>query len=327
MSSKKQKVSVVLLNLGGPDKLKNVKPFLFNLFKDKTIIDLPFIFRFPLAWLISTLRNKKARKIYLQLGGKSPLLEHTINQKNALQEILSTPSQIEFTTHICMRYWHPMSDAAIKELLNEKPDCIVLLPLYPQFSTTTTASSFDDIEKKIEKNSLLKYIPVHKVNSYEDHPLFIKSHCTRIEETLKKIPIKHLKNSVLLFSAHGIPLDRIEKGDPYEKHVRTTVSSIMENFPNLTHEICYQSKVGPKEWLKPSTEERIKYYGKQKKHLVVVPVAFVSEHSETLVELDIDYLKLAKESGVQSYHRVCALNTEKHFIQCLKNLVDENIKT
>ena len=323
---RKQKVSVVLLNLGGPDKTKSVKPFLFNLFKDKAIINLPALFRFPLAWLISTLRNKKAQKIYQHLGGKSPLLDYTIEQKNALLKVLSTDSNFEFTIHVCMRYWHPMSDEAVKELLAEKPDHIVLLPLYPQFSTTTTESSFEDIEEKLKKNKHLKSIPIYKINSYEDHPLFIKSHCTLIEEKLQNIPEEHLKNSVLMFSAHGIPVDRIQKGDPYEKHVHKTVSAIMKHFKHLNHEICYQSKVGPKKWLTPSTEERIEYYGKQKTHLIVIPIAFVSEHSETLVELDIDYLELANESGVPSYNRVPALNSEKHFIECLKKLVEEALE-
>lgn len=325
--TKKTKISVVLFNLGGPDSLDHVKPFLFNLFNDEAIINLPFFARIPLAFLISRLRNKKAQKIYQQLGGKSPLLEYTLQQKELLQKQLDGEnlSSITFSTHVCMRYWHPLSSEIIIELENEQPDHIVFLPLYPQFSTTTTNSSFKDLKDQLNKNPLLKKIPFYTICSYQKHPDFIQAHVILIEDTLKKLSPLEQKNTILLFSAHGIPLDRIEQGDPYQQHVEESVHYIMESFKNFEHIICYQSKVGPKKWLSPDTENIIIQQSQNKKNIVVIPIAFVSEHSETLVELDIDYKNVALQEGAASYHRVPSLNMNSLFIQCLKNLVLEEI--
>lgn len=327
--SKRLKVAVVLFNLGGPCSLRSVKPFLFNLFKDRAIIDLPAFLRYPLAFLISTLREKKAKKIYQRIGGKSPLLRHTFSQKNALQEELlkCSTSQIYFSTHVCMRYWHPMANQVAENLENEKPDHIIFLPLYPQFSTTTTASSFDDLSLRLTKSKTLKDVAIHRITSYETDPSFIKSHVELIRKVIENFTHEEHLNSVILFSAHGIPFDRIEKGDPYQKHIEKSVRYIMKSFNDTNYEICYQSKVGPKKWLEPCTEKTIIKYSTAKKHIVVVPIAFVSDHSETLVELDMDYADVAKREGALSYNRVEALNTNKNFITCLKHLVLAEIKS
>jgi ferrochelatase len=327
--SKRVKVAVVLFNLGGPCSLQTVKPFLFNLFKDRFIIDLPAFLRYPLAFLISTLREKKAKKIYQHIGGKSPLLQYTLCQKNALQEELlkCSTSQVYFSTHICMRYWHPMAPEVVENLENEKPDHIIFLPLYPQYSTTTTASSFKDLSDHLAKSKTLKNVAIHRITSYETDPSFIRSHVELIRKVLENLtPEDHL-NAVILFSAHGIPLDRIEKGDPYQKHIEKSVTYIMKFFSDTNYEICYQSKVGPKKWLEPCTEKTITKYSTAKKHIIVVPIAFVSDHSETLVELDIDYADVAKRLGALSYNRVQALNTDKNFITCLKDLVLAEIRS
>jgi ferrochelatase len=322
-SSKRIKVAVVLFNLGGPCSLNTVKPFLFNLFKDKAIIRLPAFLRYPLAFLISTLREKKAKNIYKRIVGKSPLLQNTFCQKNALQEELLKDQTlpVHFSTHVCMRYWHPMAPQVVQDLVIEKPDHIVFLPLYPQFSTTTTASSFKDLADCLAQCETLKNIPVHKINSYETDPSFIKSHVTLIQASLEKLSLNERKNAIILFSAHGIPLDCIKSGDPYQSHVEKSVEGIMKFFNGINHEICYQSKVGPKKWLEPCTEQTIIKHSHAKKHLLIVPIAFVSDHSETLVELDMDYAEAAKRAGALSYERVLSLNTEKNFIVCLKNLV------
>ncbi|CAO5675088.1 MAG: Ferrochelatase [Holosporales bacterium] len=313
------KVSIVLLNLGGPDSLENVRPFLFNLFKDKAIIDLPFFIRYPLAFLISTLRTKKAKRIYAKMGGRSPLLKHTQDQADALQNALNAATTDSYKVHICMRYFAPSADHIVKEMEEFKPDSIILLPLYPQYSTTTTKSSLQDIRKYIKKSPHLKHVTIKDVLQYCDHPKFIEAHVALIKETLSsKVD---LKNVVILFSAHGIPEDCvIKKNDPYPIQIETSVRSIMEYFPGVNHILCYQSKVGPKKWLSPNTDEEIIKYATSKKTLVVVPIAFVSDHSETLVELDMDYKELAMHHGAKDYIRVPSLNDHPIFIDALKDI-------
>ncbi len=295
-------VSVILLNLGGPDSLKTVRPFLFNLFSDKAIIDLPFFIRYPLAFLISSLRANKAKMIYSKMGGKSPLLHFTKAQANALSDALKN-DRVNFSVHIAMRYFYPRASDVIKELKDAKPDLILLLPLYPQFSTTTTQSSFDEIKCLLQKTPAFQNIKIKEVKEYSDHPLFVKAHTELIKKALSNI--KDKESVVILFSAHGIPLDCVtKKGDPYPLQIQKSVDSIMENFKGIPFSLCYQSKVGPKKWLGPYTDDEIIKYAKCNKTLVVVPIAFVSDHSETLVELDMDYKDLAFENGAMDYIRV-----------------------
>lgn len=307
------KTDIVLFNLGGPDALTSVRPFLFNLFNDPYIIPAPKSIRFLLAKLISSLREKKAQGIYARIGGQSPLLKNTTAQADALQKKLGD----NFRVHICMRYWYPDISQVISDLEQSQPDQIIMLPLYPQYSTTTTQSSFVDFLAHIKMHPHLKTIPCYCINSYQSHPLFIQAHVNLIQETLKNAPQEDV---ILLFSAHGIPLDRIEKGDPYQRHIEESVHAIMKSFPQLAHEICYQSKVGPKKWLEPDTQKRIQYHAQQKKNIVVIPIAFVSDHSETLVELDMDYAQDALEHGSRGYFRVPSLETTQAFIDCLAEL-------
>ncbi|CAO5674278.1 MAG: Ferrochelatase [Holosporales bacterium] len=314
------KTDVVLFNLGGPDALTSVRPFLFNLFNDPFIIPAPKPIRFLLAMLISALRQKKAQGIYAKIGGKSPLLKNTTAQADALQKKLGE----NFRVHICMRYWHPDVTRVIKDLEHRKPDQIIMLPLYPQYSTTTTQSSFVDFLGQIKRHPQLKTIPCLCINSYQTHPLFIQAHVNLIDKTLKNAPQEDV---IMLFSAHGIPLDRIEKGDPYQRHVEESVAAIMKSFPDIRHEICYQSKVGPKKWLEPDTQKRIQFFAQQKKNIVVVPIAFVSDHSETLVELDMDYAQEALDQGAKGYFRVPSLETTDAFIDCLSDLCQSAKKT
>lgn len=309
-------IAVILLNLGGPDALTSVRPFLFNLFNDSAIIQAPTPIRFLLAKFISTVRNNKAQKIYEKIGGSSPLLKNTKAQADALQTKLGD----EYHVHICMRYWHPMAPAVMEDLKKNKPDKIILLPLYPQYSSTTTESSFNDFIDHLKNEPELKDIPYTCISSYQDHPLFIKSHVTQIQKTLENVN----DDVILLFSAHGIPQDRVDAGDPYQKHVEESVTSIMKAFQGVDHEICYQSKVGPKKWLEPDTQDRIIFHAKQKKNIVVIPIAFVSDHSETLVELDMDYAEDAINNGAKGYFRVPSLETDPNFIDCLYDLTKSN---
>lgn len=326
------KTAVVLLNLGGPDKIESVQPFLFNLFNDKAIISLPQPLRFLIAKLISSRRKNKAQNIYKQIGGKSPLLDITLSQADSLERELSFDGNYKVFT--IMRYWHPFSKEVAKKIKAYKSDQIILLPLYPQFSSTTTASSVKDFADNFFETS----IPIKIVCCYPNQNDFIKSHALHINQTLNKIEDKDLSKIRLLFSAHGLPQSVINKGDPYVFQVEETSKKTMEFLRdlrklnknskelNLEYRICYQSKVGPLKWTTPSLEQEVRSVALDKKIPVIIPIAFVSDHSETLVELDIEYFDFAKELGVKKYYRVPSLNIERSFIQGLSNIVKSTSK-
>lgn len=310
------KTAVILYNLGGPDSLQAVKPFLFNLFNDQAIIALPQPFRWFLAKIISNVRNKKAQNIYAQIGGKSPINEETKAQAIALEKYLKAYGK--YKVFYFMRYWHPFAYEIIQEMVAYNPQKIILLPLYPQFSLTTTNSAnmlWHRLIKKLNIN-----IPTQLICSYADHENFINAYVDLIKREYKKA-VKYGKPRVL-FSAHGIPINRIKMGDPYQKLVELTTSAIIKKLKikNLSYTICYQSKVGPLRWLEPSTEHEIIKAANDKYTVVVAPISFVSEHSETMVELDIEYKKLAKKHGCSHYFRVPTVRTHKFFIKCLAEL-------
>jgi ferrochelatase len=315
------KIAVILFNLGGPNSLTDVKPFLENLFYDPAIIDLPNPLRLFVAKLISTLRSKKSKEIYKKMGGKSPLLQKTQEQADALRKILHNIKEHEFSVHIAMRYWHPRAEESVDDLKKIKPDKIIFLPLYPHYSLTTTASSFLEFETLLSTKDKDK---CRKIKSYQTHPLFIKAHVELLKNAFQSL--QDLNNTTVLFSAHGIPEDLVlKKGDPYQKHVEESVDAICKFFPNLNYKLCYQSKVGPKKWLTPNTSDCIIEESQKNKEIVVVPIAFVSDHSETLVELDIDFKELALKHGAKNYVRVPSLNSHTLFIECLANIVHSTI--
>lgn len=314
------KNAVVLFNLGGPDNLAAVKPFLMNLFNDPAIITLPQPFRYLLAQLISTLRKSKAQGIYKQLGGKSPILELTMQQAEKLEQKLKSTAKEseEYKVFVCMRHWNPMSDVVVKKVKSYAPDHVILLPLYPQFSTTTTGSSFTDWDASCAKNDF--NTPTTRICCYPNDKNFVAAHVRLIKDMYWKAS-EHGKPRVL-FSAHGLPEKMITAGDPYQWQVERSVESIAQvlAIDELDYSICYQSKVGRLEWIGPSTEEEIERAASDKVPVLVVPVAFVSEHSETLVELDIDYRKLAESHNIPGYYRVPALNSDDFFIDALSEL-------
>lgn len=316
--SKNKKTAIVLFNLGGPDSKNAVKPFLFNLFNDKYIIPLPKFLRYLVAWLISSRREKTAQEIYAYLGDKSPILEETKAQADSLEKSLQGSSNVEYKVFICMRHWHPMSNEVVKDVVAYNPDEIISLPLYPQFSTTTTLSSIEEFSSKIRKK--LPYIQYKTICCYPTDKSFIQSHVSLIAQALEKINNKD--NYRILFSAHGLPKKIIESGDPYQWQVENTVQSIVNQLPfaEIDYKISYQSRVGPLEWIGPNTEEEIEKAGKEQKELIIVPVAFVSEHSETLVELDIEYKEIAAKHSI-NYVRVPTLSINNSFIESLKNMV------
>lgn len=308
--------AVVLFNLGGPDSPEAVEPFLCNLFSDPAIINLPSFLRKPLARFISKKRAPKARVIYDQIGGKSPLLEETKAQAAALAAKLTPGKERKIFT--CMRYWHPMSDEVAEQILTYDPDEIIFLPLYPQYSTTTTASSFADLKKKISGRLRA---PIREICCYYDQEKFTAAHAEIIGQMLDT---ERPENPRLLFSAHGLPEKVIRAGDPYQWQVEQSVKKIFEQLarPELDYTVCYQSRVGPLKWIGPATEDEIARAAKDGKDIVLIPVAFVSEHSETLVELDIEYRELANHHGVKNYIRVPTLRTNELFIETLADLCE-----
>jgi ferrochelatase len=317
----KRKIAVVLFNLGGPDSLENVKPFLFNLFNDKYIISLPWFLRFFVAKLIAGKREKIAQEIYSHTGNKSPILEQTLAQAAALEKELTPSDRVEFKVFTCMRHWHPMTGEVVRNIEEYGPTEVIMLPLYPQFSTTTTGSSFEEFIKKLKNKDKIK---IKSICCYPKDENFINAHVSLIEEKLADK--KDLTSFRVLFSAHGLPEKIVKSGDPYQWQVEKTVQKIIEKlslnskFKDLDYKITYQSKVGPLKWLEPNTEDEIKLAGSQNKSLVIVPVAFVSEHVETLVELDIEYKKIADSFGIE-YIRIPALCTHDLFIKSLISML------
>ena len=314
------KKAIVLFNLGGPDSLENVEPFLFNLFNDPAILNLPKLIRYPLAKLISKKRAPIARKIYQEIGGSSPILKLTIDQANSLENSLNAKqNNTEYKTIVVMRCWYPRASQTIQEVKKFNPNETILLPLYPQYSTATSGSSLLEWKEIASKNNL--NIITKTICCYPEDKKFIKAHSKLIMEK-----IKDLNNFKLIFSAHGLPEKNIKKGDPYQWQTEQTVKKIMDEIKNVNADyiLSYQSRVGPLKWIGPSTEEVIVENSKLKKHLVIVPIAFVSEHSETLVELDIEYKKLAKNNGCTNYTRIEALGVNENFIDGLSDLILNN---
>jgi len=310
------KNAVILFNLGGPDKLENVEPFLFNLFNDPAIIGIPSFLRYPLAKFISKRRAPITKNIYRKIGNKSPILELTEQQAKSLEENLLKKG--DYKCFIVMRCWHPRASEVIKKVKEHNAEEIILLPLYPQFSASTSGSSINEWNELCKKENYK--VKTKIICCYPTENNFIVSHVALIQQTVKKIENNNFK---LIFSAHGLPENKIKKGDPYQWQVEETVKEIISKLKNenLDHVISYQSRVGPMKWIGPSTNAEIIKHSKEKKGIVIVPVAFVSEHSETLVELDIEYKKLAEKNGCTFYKRVPALGIEENFIKGLTALV------
>ncbi|MCY4549944.1 MAG: ferrochelatase [Defluviicoccus sp.] len=309
-----ERVAVVLFNLGGPDRLEAVGPFLINLFNDPAIIRRRQPLRWLLARLIAWRRRGAATAIYRRLGGGSPLLQQTEAQAAALQRELADPAIRVF---VSMRYWHPRAAETVGAVKRFDPGRIVLLPLYPQFSSTTTASSFREWRR--EAGGILD-VPTARVCCYPDDAGFVAAQAARIGEILDRWEGPEPR---ILYSAHGVPKAFIEAGDPYRAQVERSVAAIAEAVgrQDLDRVICYQSRVGPLEWIGPYTDREIERAGAEGRPVVVVPVAFVSEHSETLVELDEEYRALARASGVPRYERAATVGTHPAFVAGLAGLV------
>ncbi len=320
-----EKVAVVLFNLGGPDSKATIQPFLFNFFMDKNIISLPAPLRFLLAKMISKKRSKReAGESYGELGDKSPLLENTNKQAKALENVLDGDEQ-EFKTFVCMRYWHPMAPQIVREVQNWGADKIVLLPLYPQFSTTTTKSSLEVWNKALHQVGL--DIPTSMVCCYHGNDGFVKASAANIRVKYTQAIKDGHESPRVLFSAHGLPEKIIKNGDPYQWQCEQTAVAIAEELAieNIDWQICYQSRVGPMKWIGPSVDEALAKAVQDKKAVVIYPHAFTQEHVETLVELDIEYKEEAEKMGQKGYYRAQTVGTHSDFIDGLAGLVKEHL--
>lgn len=317
-----QRIGVLLFNLGGPETLEDVRPFLFNLFSDPDIIRLPWRgIQKPLAWFIASQRYRKSQSYYRQIGGGSPLRRITDEQARALEDELKRRG-IHATAYVGMRYWNPLTEEAISSIDADRIGHLVVLPLYPQFSVSTTGSSLNRMNELFtERGGKPSRISI--VESWQTDGAYIDSLAAATSEELSRFRDSDPSATHLVFSAHSVPVSYIENGDPYLEQTRETVAAVMQKLgADRPHSLSFQSKVGPVKWLEPSTDQTIRKLAQEgASQVLLVPVSFVSEHIETLYELDILYRGVAEEVGIKHYRRVAALNCRPDFISALAGLV------
>jgi protoporphyrin/coproporphyrin ferrochelatase len=312
----KKQIAVVMFQLGGPDSQAAVEPFLYNLFCDPDIINFPgsFLARKPLAKFISTTRAKVVRRHYAEIGGGSPIRRLTEQQARALE--IALQPHISARTMVAMRYWHPNTQEAIASLESEPFDELVLLPLYPHYSFATLGSSLKEWNRQYKPKRA-----VHVIDHFFDHPDYIAALVERINAVLFQLP--HPEEVHLVFSAHGLPMVLVEKGDPYPEQIEATVRLVREMGAwRNSHVLCYQSRVGPQKWLQPSLTSTIeKLAGEGVKRMLVVPIAFLTDHIETLYEINIEAREHAEALGVVDFHMMPGLNDSPLLIRALADLV------
>ncbi len=322
MSSKR--LAVVLFNLGGPDRPEAIRPFLLNLFRDPAILRVPFFVRPILARIIARARVKPATENYAILGGRSPLLELTEAQARGLERSLARMlPEYESRCFIAMRYWHPFAAEAVRLLRQWRPDEVVLLPLYPQFSTTTTGSSVSDWQQAAARAGLAARVST--LCCWFADPAYVEATAAMLRRAYDRAraAVPEQTGLRVLFSAHGLPEVIVKQGDPYQFQIETTSALVAaaSGIRGLDWQVCYQSRATPQQWLEPSTEQAIERAAGDRVALLVVPIAFVSEHSETLVELDVEYRELAEKLHVPGYFRAPAQGDDPGFIEAVAGLV------
>ncbi len=312
--------AVVLFNLGGPDSVEAVQPFLENLFNDPDIFKLRF--QKSLARFISKNRAPKVQKEYALIGGKSPIAMWTEKQR-ALLEISLHKSGVECSVFVAMRYWHPLTEATAKMVEKSNYQRVILLPLYPHYSVSTTGSSYNEWKRCFKNTNVRETL----ISNYQTQPAYIDAISERIDETLTQFDEQIRGKVQLVFSAHGTPVSYVKKGDPYSFQITETIKAVMDKRGNShAHHLCFQSKVGPMKWLTPATAEKIKELSiAGNKHLLIIPVSFVSDHVETLFELNIEYRHIAEKCGIESYIVMQGLNDSALFVSALSQLVIENL--
>jgi ferrochelatase len=317
-----ERIGVLLFNLGGPDKLDDVRPFLLNLFSDPDIIRLPWrAMQKPLAWLIATQRYKKSQSYYRQIGGGSPLRKITEDQARALEVELERRGMAA-RTYVAMRYWHPFTEDALHDIEKHGITRLVILPLYPQFSVSTTGSSLNRMNALFGERDR-KPPSIEVILSWQTDPAYISALSDSVISEVAAFPDLDPSATHIVFSAHSVPVKYIEDGDPYLDQTRETVEAVMNKIGrSRPHSLSFQSKVGPVKWLEPSTDLMIRKLAEEGvKQVLLVPISFVSEHIETLYELDILYRDVAAEVGIEHYRRVPALNCRPDFIAAMAGLV------
>ena len=321
MAHSTRRTGVVLFQLGGPDSLEAIEPFLFNLFCDPDIIDFPFarIGRKPLAKLISSTRARKVQHHYAAIGGCSPIRRFTEQQALALQRRLNE-SGMDARCFVAMRYWHPFTAEAIEQVRAAECDEVVLLPMYPQYSSTTTGSSLNEWRRRFHDE-----LPVYCVEPFYRHHLYLNALAEKIEETLARFP--HPGRPELVFSAHSVPVSVIEGGDPYQRQIEETVEMLMQRGGwSNRHRLCYQSKVGASKWLQPSLHKTLRTLAAEKvSEVCIVPISFVSDHVETLGEIDHEARHEAAALGIRQFEMMPGLNNSPKFISALADLVETAI--
>lgn len=322
MARTKRRVGVVLFQLGGPDTLEAIEPFLYNLFCDPEIIDFPFarIGRKPLAKLISATRARKVQRHYATIGGGSPIRRNTERQARAL-EVELCDQGIDARCFVAMRYWHPFTSEAIEKVLESGCDEIVLLPLYPQYSSTTSGSSLNEWRRLFHDR-----LPSRCVVDFYRNTMYLDAVIEKIDEALARF--SRAESPEIVFSAHGVPMSVVESGDPYQRQIEETVALLMERGRwSNSHHLCYQSKVGASKWLQPSLHHTLRTLAaRQVKGICVVPVAFVSDHVETLGEVDHEAREFAEELGIRHFEMSEGLNNSPKFISALAQIVMETLK-
>jgi len=327
------------LNLGGPSEQKDVEGFLYNLFADPDIIRLPsFLGKLqkPIAYLISKRRAPKSQEAYQSIGGGSPIVRYTNEQANLIARAVKERHGVDIKTYIGMRYWYPFTEQALDDIARDKVESLVILPLYPQFSVSTSGSSLRVLQEEFSKadgrfkdNRMTHTV----VSSWYDRPGYVDSVAGLIKEQLDSFTEEELSKfgpeKHVLFSAHGVPQSYIDNGDPYQAQIEECVDFISKKLPEGTKvHLSYQSRVGPIEWLRPYTDDVLPQLGEQGvKNLVVVPISFVSEHIETLEEIDIEYRELAEENGIENWKRCPALNYDATFINDMADLVVDSLNS
>jgi protoporphyrin/coproporphyrin ferrochelatase len=317
------RLGVVLVQLGGPDSIEAVEPFLYNLFRDPDIIDFPFarIARQPLARLIAAQRAKHVAAHYREIGGRSPIIDFTMAQASALERLLRRDFDARVT--VAMRYWHPMTDAAVRAIERHSPDELVLLPLYPQYSRTTTGSSLREWNRCFQNRN--GHARVHVVKEFHEDPGYIDSAVAKVNDALAGFA--DAADTDFVFSAHGLPVAVVEQGDPYQRQIERTAELVWERggWSGRRH-VCYQSKVGASKWLAPSLHRTIAMLAEERRqNLLIVPISFVSDHVETLHEIDIEHREQALSLGVANFRMVAGLNDSPAFIEALAELVRARI--
>jgi protoporphyrin/coproporphyrin ferrochelatase len=319
MTRTNRRVGIVLFQLGGPDTLEAIEPFLYNLFCDPDIIDFPFarIGRKPLAKLISTTRSRKVQHHYATIGGGSPIRPNTERQARALERELRRQG-LDAHCFVAMRYWHPFTAEAIAQLQAAGCDELVLLPLYPQYSSTTTGSSLNEWNRLFHDD-----VPVHVVDPFYREATYLDALVEKVNEALSRFLCP--ERTEIVFSAHSVPMSVIEKGDPYQRQIEETVRLLIARGGwNNPHRLCYQSKVGASRWLQPSLHQTLKVLSAERvREVCVVPIAFVSDHVETLGEIDHEARHEAHELGITQFEMTGGLNDSPKFIQALTEIVQQ----